>query len=119
MVIELAEEDAPEYEQQKPKKNTKPAPRVTEAAAAPLRTDSPPGESKDSNAQPSSRQAKSKQKGDSHADGEGDGWETASEGSEDVDDVVATTSGNNNEEHFEDALTEEELRAVSGMQPIS
>jgi hypothetical protein len=72
------------------------------------------------------RQAKSKQKGDSHADGEGDGWETASEGSEEVDDAsyngdptssdgkVATTS-ENNEEHFEDALTEEELRAVSGI----
>ena len=55
-----------------------------------------------------------------------DGWETASEGSEEVDDAsyngyptgsdgkVATTS-ENNEEHFEDALTEEELRAVSGI----
>ncbi|KAG0504312.1 hypothetical protein KC19_N042800 [Ceratodon purpureus] len=158
VLIELAEDDAPEYEQRKPKKNLKSASPITQEAAS-IRTDSTPAEGKDPTVQPTSGgaqpqsnesltetpaqaaqltghpddtlkklrtegagQAKSKKKGDSHADGEGDGWETASEGSEEADDVShsgdpassdekAATTSENNEDHFEDALTEEELRA--------
>lgn len=69
-------------------------------------------------------QAKSKQRGNLHAEGEGDGWDTASEGDEVVgeeknasssNEKSATTSGST-EDHFEDALTEEELRAVCEIQ---
>jgi len=113
VVIELAEDDAPEYEQQKQKQKKAASPISEEAA--PLRTDSPPGESTGPSVQPSARNPKAKPKGDSHAAGEGDGWETASEGSDDVasndDSETAATSTGNIEEHFEDALTEEELRA--------
>jgi tetratricopeptide (TPR) repeat protein len=98
----LIEEEAPEEEQQKPQQIPKSASPVTEqipkSEAAPVRTDS-----KD---QSSSEIPKSKKN-------EGDGWETASEGSEDdaTKNKVATSTSGNNEEQFEDALTEEELRA--------
>lgn len=56
----------------------------------------------------------------SSAEAEGEGWETASEGDEshavnDGDSLngkAATTTGASSEEHFEDAMTEEEQRLV-------
>lgn len=56
----------------------------------------------------------------SSTEAEGEGWETASEGDEshavnDGDSLngkAATTTGAINEEHFEDAMTEEEQRLV-------
>lgn len=56
MIIELAEDDAPKYEQQKPKKNLKSASPISQEATS-LRTDSSTAEGKDPTVQPSSRGA--------------------------------------------------------------
>lgn len=56
MIIELAEDDAPEYEQQEPKKNLKSASPITQEAPS-IRTDSSPAEGKDPTVQPDSRGA--------------------------------------------------------------
>lgn len=57
VIIELAEDDAPEYEQQKPKKNPKPASPITQEAASLRTLDSSPAEGKDPTVQPSPRDA--------------------------------------------------------------
>lgn len=66
-----------------------------------------------------SQQANAKKKGDQHTEVEGDGWETASEGGSDLDDEAksssdgkGTTISGHHEDHFEDALTEEQLKSV-------